>query len=103
MMRTVSGRPVRCVARRLVGEPRPVVLPPSDARTRAIQAVMQLFVDDDLASGLAAQERRFCDVCQSERPLPGFIRYGDRTACNACATAFELARIRREAVTIEEY
>jgi hypothetical protein len=48
----------------------------------AIAAVMQLFVDDDIANGVSPKATRVCDACGQQRPSPGFVRYDERELCN---------------------
>jgi hypothetical protein len=63
-------------------------------QVEAIVAVMRLFVDDDLANGVAPLATRACDACRQQRPAPGFVRYEDRALCNLCATEYEVRRAR---------
>ncbi len=53
---------------------------------------MRLFVEDDLANGISPRASQRCDICESPRPMAGFIRYDGRLACNDCATDYEIRR-----------
>jgi hypothetical protein len=64
----------------------------SAGRIAAIAAVMHLLVEDDLAHGVSPQALMSCSACRWSRPAPGFIMYGDRRLCNACATEYETRR-----------
>lgn len=75
----------------------------TEGQLAAIRAVMWLFVEDDLANGVAADALRPCAGCRQEQPVAGFIRYGDRTVCNACATAYEISRTSGEVSNIEGF
>jgi hypothetical protein len=70
--------------------PRPL----SAEQVAAVRTVMRLFVEDDLAAGVTPDERDVCDACRKERPAAGAIHYDDVYLCNACATEYELARLR---------
>lgn len=61
-------------------------------RPEAIAALMRLFVEDDLASGVLPDATRACDACGQQRPAAGFVQYDGRMVCNACATAYEVQR-----------
>lgn len=73
----------------------------------AVRSAMQLFVEDDLARGVPDMRGLYCGACDRIRPSPGFIHYKEDGAayplCNACATAYELARLDGEAAGIEQY
>lgn len=58
----------------------------------AITALLQLFVAEDLASGISLTATHLCNGCGRERPAPGFVRYDSRTLCNACAIEHEVRR-----------
>ncbi len=73
------------------------------AQVAAIRAVMQLFVEDDLAQGASPDRRFYCAACQRPRPMPGFIPYGRYQVCNACATEYEVARARHRELTIGQF
>jgi hypothetical protein len=66
----------------------------STGEMEAIRAALSLFVEDDIARGVAAFSRLFCDACQRARPAAGFIQYGRYATCNACAIEYEVARAR---------
>jgi hypothetical protein len=69
----------------------------------AIQAVMRLFVEDDLANGVAAQKRMYCDACQQAQPALGFIQYDRHLMCNTCAIEYEVARARGMALSAGQF
>ena len=75
----------------------------SHAQTRAVRTAMQLFVEEDLAHGVAASARRGCERCRRQRPAPGFIHYGEAELCNTCATAYELARLRHATASVSAF
>lgn len=75
----------------------------SAAQVAAIRAVMQLFVEDDIANGASATQTIDCAVCMAPRPSPGFIQYDHHLLCNDCAAAYEIARARGEVMTAAEY
>jgi hypothetical protein len=77
--------------------------PLSTRQTASIRAAMQLFVEDDIASGRPINQRRYCDACERNRPAAGFIQYTRYSICNACATSYELARARGLAISIGQY
>lgn len=79
-------------ATRAPSSPLPRLLTPR--QLAAAQTVMQLFVDEDLAHGVSPQRQLYCAACQTGRPMPGFIQYGDYQLCNGCATEYEVARMR---------
>lgn len=66
----------------------------SGREVAAMRAALALFVEDDIARGVAAGSRIFCDACQRARPAAGFIQYGRYAVCNACAIEYEVARSR---------
>lgn len=76
-----TGRPGASHGRRL-----------SDEQRAAIRAVMQIFVEDDLAGGMRDDERLPCDACHLDQAAPGFIKYDDLAMCNSCAIDYETAR-----------
>jgi hypothetical protein len=63
------------------------------AQIAAAQAIMHLFVEEDLAGGLSFQQEIRCDACEQGRPQPGAIPYERWLFCSGCATAYELARL----------
>jgi hypothetical protein len=69
----------------------------------AVQVVMQLFADEDRENGVSARFRIHCHACRRPRPAPGFVPYGDLKFCNACATQYEISRMRRLVITAEEF
>ena len=75
----------------------------SHVQTRAVRTVMQLFVEEDLAHGVARSTRRSCERCRRNRPAPGFIHYDEADLCNACATAYELARLRHATASVSAF
>lgn len=75
----------------------------SHEQRAAIRAVMQIFVEDDLAGGMADVARIFCDSCRAERPAAGFIRYDQQSVCNACAVDYEIARAEGRVISADEY
>ncbi len=77
--------------------------PPTARQVAAVRAVMQLFVEEDLESGVSPRRQMRCTRCARPRPLPGFLLYDGVRLCNACATDFELARIRGTARTAAEF
>lgn len=87
-----AGGPARSRLQSASSAARPV----TDAQISAIRSVMQLFVEDDLAGGMAPDAQRWCERCRRDRRAAGFIRYGDSTVCNACATTYEVARVAGE-------
>ena len=76
--------------------------PLSRAQARATRAAMRLFVEEDRWR-VDAGVRRWCEGCQRLRHAAGFITYDTHQLCNACATSFELARMRRRASGIEDF
>jgi hypothetical protein len=68
---------------------------------------MALFVEDDLARGVSPRETEYCPGCDDARPLPGFVLYDRASAyafvCNACATEYEIARMRGSVSEIGEF
>jgi hypothetical protein len=64
----------------------------SPEQTAAIRAVMHIFVEDDLASGVSADQKLACDACRTEQQAPGFIQYDRHFVCNSCAGDYEIAR-----------
>ena len=75
----------------------------SRRQTATVRTAIQLFVEDDIASGRPANQRRYCDACQETQPAVGFIRYGRFDLCKACATGYELARGHGLALSIGQY
>ncbi len=69
----------------------------------AVQAVMRMFVEEDLARGVSPKQRLHCAACRRPRPMPGFVRYGEHLLCNDCATAYEIARLRGQARCADEF
>lgn len=101
-----NGRGSPCAAGlyRLRGRSlRPAVRQLSERQIEAIHTVMQLFVEDDLANGMAGDAERDCRGCGRVRPAAGFIRYGDADVCNTCATNYELARVSGEVTTFDRF
>jgi hypothetical protein len=68
----------------------------SPTQLAGIPVVMQDFVEEDLARGIAPDTQLDCDACRWSRPMPGFIRYGCYQLCNRCATAYEVAQAQGE-------
>lgn len=75
----------------------------SAEQVAAIRAVMRLFVEDDLANGVAPNKRMLCDACQTAQPSLGFIEYDRHLLCNGCATEYEVARARGLALSAGQY
>ncbi|MER3419032.1 MAG: hypothetical protein C4290_00230 [Chloroflexota bacterium] len=69
----------------------------------AVQAVMRLFVEEDLAQGVSPHQLLDCAACRRPRPMPGFIRYGRHLLCNECATEYEIARLRGQTRCADEF
>ncbi len=69
----------------------------------AIRAVMKLFVDDDVARGVGAFGRVYCDGCEQPRPAAGGIHYDRYLLCNGCAIEYEVARARGLITTPGKY
>lgn len=76
---------------------------PTARQIAAVRAVMQLFVEEDLETGVSPRQQMHCVRCARLRPLPGFLVYDGLRLCNACATDFELARICGSAHTAAEF
>ncbi len=83
--------------------PTRVVHPPTARQVAAVRTVMQLFVDQDLESGVSPRRVMRCARCGQLRPLPGFLLYDGVRFCNRCATEYELARIGGQARTASEF
>jgi hypothetical protein len=81
--------------------PHGVVLTPS--QLAAVQQVMHLFIDDDLGNGVSPLRRIYCDGCWHGRPMAGFLQYAWYQLCNACATEYEVARMRGAVETAGQY
>jgi hypothetical protein len=91
--RSAHHLPGRVIGRRTRTAPQAVrTLAPE--QVAAIQAVMRLFVEDDLANGVSAQKKMYCDACQRPQPALGFIQYDRHLMCNTCAIEYEVARAR---------
>ena len=75
----------------------------SVSQERAIQLAMQTFVTDDIAHGIGAQLRIYCDACERARPKPGAIPYDRYLLCNACAVEYEIAHARGTVTTPGQY
>lgn len=73
------------------------------AQVVAIRSVMRLFVEDDLANGMPADKRMYCDACQRPRQALGFIQYDRHLLCNACAVEYEVARARGLALSAGQF
>jgi hypothetical protein len=69
----------------------------------AARAAMDLVREDDLARGVSPLLHRRCDGCQRWRSAPGFVQYESVYLCHACATGYELARLRGVARTPAAY
>lgn len=76
---------------------------PTLAQVAAVRAVMRAFRDEDLGSGISTAQWLHCDGCRDKRPLPGAIRYEGAFLCNDCATAYEIARLRRQIGTAAHF
>lgn len=103
--RRTQRRGAPCTARmrpgaRLARASRPRL---SEGQLQSIRAVMRLFVEDDLASGITPDARRYCPGCKRDQSAAGFIQYGERAACNDCATAYEIARVSGEVTSFEGF
>lgn len=75
----------------------------SASQLAAIRAAMQLFIDDDLASGVAPDHKLYCVACERVRPAAGFIQYTRYLVCNGCAIEYEIARARGLTGSIGQY
>ena len=73
------------------------------AQVRAIRAVMQIFVEEDLAFGTRRSALQWCVRCEGDRPGAGSIDYECGSFCNPCATDYELARARGVVRTPHEF
>jgi len=74
------------------------------SQLRAVRQVMQGFVDDDLAHGVLPAQQLYCHACAERRSAPGFVLYeGGYQLCNACATAYEVARMRGRVETAAQF
>ncbi len=69
----------------------------------AIEQVMALFVEDDLARGITQDLETFCHGCRERRSMPGFIRYETYQLCNPCATHFEVAQAQAEVRSVQQF
>ncbi|MFN0143832.1 MAG: hypothetical protein ACKVP6_10370 [Mycobacterium sp.] len=96
---TPAGRPI---GRRTRSTP-PTGRDLSAEQITAIQAVMRLFIEDDLANGVLSRKRMFCDACQQPRPALGFIQYDRHLVCNECAVEYEVARARGLALSAGQF
>src|SRR5438132_5894308 len=56
--------------------------PLTPTQVESIRAAMRVFVEDDLARGIAPSSRFYCDGCERGRPAAGFIQYGRYSLCN---------------------
>jgi hypothetical protein len=106
--RTGTGRrlshhpPGRAIGRRTrAAPPAGRVLTPE--QVAAIRSVMRLFVEDDLANGVSASKRMYCDACQQPQQALGFIQYDRHLLCNACAVEYEVARARGLALSAGQF
>lgn len=99
--RSAHQPPGRTIGRRMRTAPAGRALTPE--QVAAIRAVMHLFVEDDLANGVPAEKRMYCDACQKPRPALGFIQYDRHLMCNACAIEYEVARARGLALSAGQF
>lgn len=75
----------------------------SDKQIESIRSAMLLFVEDDLARGVSAGSRIYCDACERPRPAAGLIKYERYVLCNVCAVEYEVARARGLVATAGRY
>jgi hypothetical protein len=64
---------------------------------------MRLIEEEDLARGVRPSARQYCERCRRNRPAPGFVSYDGVYLCPACATAYELARMRGTTTSSVEF
>jgi hypothetical protein len=55
-----------------------------------IRATLARLVHEDLARGIDAERKLYCDACERARPAPGFVQYRRYLLCNGCALEYEL-------------
>jgi hypothetical protein len=75
----------------------------SATQLAAIRAMRQLFVEDDLAAGVAPDALAFCEGCVALRPEPGSVHCERYLLCNACSTEYEIARATRVVASVGQY
>lgn len=75
----------------------------TETQIEAICATMKLFVEDDLARGISASSRIYCDGCERARQAVGVIQYDRYSLCNRCAIEYEVGRARGMIVTPGQY
>lgn len=73
------------------------------AQVSAVHRAMRALMTDDLSRGLPIAVRRMCDRCRRPRPAPGFVSYEAWRLCNACATLYELGRLRGQVQTVDQF
>lgn len=104
MDQTRARIPAQTIAERARADGEPATLRTlTPTQEAAIRAVMQLFLDDDLAAENGPQEPRWCDRCAASRPGAGAVRYDTGSVCNDCATAYELARAGGRCRSLAEF
>jgi hypothetical protein len=69
----------------------------------AVREIMRLLVEEDLDEGVSPRFRVHCDVCHRPRQMAGFVLYEGLRMCNACATEYEIARLRRLVNSAEDF
>lgn len=64
---------------------------------------MRIIVEEDRERGVDPAARIECARCHEMRPLIGSVVYDGIRLCNACATAFEVARLNGKARSCAEF
>jgi hypothetical protein len=91
---TADGRSLRDVA---------TVRSLTRSQEAAIRATVRLFARDDVAHGISANARMYCDACERPRPAAGSIHYERYVLCNGCAVEYEVAQARGTLASVGQY
>ena len=72
-------------------------------QTESARAIMRLFLKEDLAHGVPADQRLLCQCCGQTKWAAGYVLYGRSAFCNDCATELELSRLRGRCDSAAEF
>jgi hypothetical protein len=75
----------------------------TEVQRQAVEAAMNLILEEDRERGIGPDERFRCSGCAIDREAAGAVMYEGVRLCNACATGFEVERMSGTVRSSAEY